>query len=52
MKYYYGHPSSRIARLLNVAHVDVTIGRIKQRLIKLNKLKDFEGLMLNMEWLK
>ena len=52
MKYYYGHPSSRIARLLNVAHVDVTIGRIKQRLIKLNKLKDFEGLMLNMEWFK
>jgi hypothetical protein len=51
MKYYYGVPSARIARLLNVAHVDVTIGRLKQRIMRRGKIKDFDALLAKMDWL-
>lgn len=51
MKYYYGVPSTRIARILNVAHVDVTIGRLKQRIMRKGKIKDFDALLAKMDWL-
>ena len=52
LKYYYGQPSARISRVLNVAHVDVTIGRIKQRLIKKSGFNDVEELIAKYPWLK
>lgn len=52
LKYYYGVPSSRISRLLNVAHVDVTIGRLKQRILRKLKINDMEALLLKYDWLK
>jgi len=52
MKYYYGLPSSRIARLLNVAHVDVTIGRLKQRIIKKTGVHNLEEWLTQFDWLK
>ena len=52
MKYYYGLPSSRIARLLNVAHVDVTIGRLKQRIIKKTGVQNLEEWLTQFDWLK
>jgi RNA polymerase sigma factor (sigma-70 family) len=51
MKYYYNVPSVRIARLLNVAHVDVTIGRIKQRILRKGKIHDFEAYISSIDWL-
>jgi len=52
LKYYYGQPSARISRVLNVAHVDVTIGRIKQRLIKKSGFNDVDELIAKYPWLK
>jgi RNA polymerase sigma factor (sigma-70 family) len=51
MKYYYGVPSARIERILNVAHADVTIGRLKQRILRKGKLNDFEEFVAKMDWL-
>jgi hypothetical protein len=51
LKYYYGVPSARIARILNVAHVDVTIGRLKQRILKKSGAKDLEALLRAYPWL-
>ena len=51
MKYYYGLPSSRIAQLLNVAHVDVTIGRLKQRIIKKTGVENLEEWLTKFDWL-
>jgi hypothetical protein len=51
LKYYYGVPSARIARILNVAHVDVTIGRLKQRILKKSGAKDLEALLREYPWL-
>jgi DNA-directed RNA polymerase specialized sigma24 family protein len=51
LKYYYGVPSARIARILNVAHVDVTIGRLKQRIIKKSGIKDLDNLLKAYPWL-
>lgn len=51
MKYYYGVPSARISRILNVTHVDVTIGRLKQRIMRKGKITDFDALLSKMDWL-
>jgi len=51
MKYYYGVPSARISRILNVTHVDVTIGRLKQRIMRKGKISDFDALLSKMDWL-
>jgi DNA-directed RNA polymerase specialized sigma subunit len=51
LKYYYGVPSARIARIMNVAHVDVTIGRLKQRIIKKSGVKDLDALLSAYPWL-
>ena len=51
LKYYYGVPSARISRILNVAHVDVTIGRLKQRIIKKSGIKDLDNLLKSYPWL-
>jgi RNA polymerase sigma factor (sigma-70 family) len=51
LKYYYGVPSARIARIMNVAHVDVTIGRLKQRIIKKSGVKDLDALLRAYPWL-
>lgn len=51
MKYYYGLPSARIARLLNVAHVDVTIGRLKQRIMNKTGVENLEDWLTKFNWL-
>lgn len=51
LKYYYGVPSARISRILNVSHVDVTIGRLKQRIIKKSGIKDLDNLLKAYPWL-
>jgi hypothetical protein len=51
LKYYYGVPSARIARILNVAHVDVTIGRLKQRIIRKSGINDLDALLRAYPWL-
>ena len=51
LKYYYGVPSARISRILNVSHVDVTIGRLKQRIIKKSGIKDLDNLLTAYPWL-
>jgi RNA polymerase sigma factor (sigma-70 family) len=51
LKYYYGVPSARIARILNVAHVDVTIGRLKQRIIRKSGINDLDALLRTYPWL-
>jgi c-di-GMP-related signal transduction protein len=50
MKYYYGKPSSYISRKLNVAHVDVTIGRIKERIQKKSGIKNIDELITKNKW--
>jgi len=52
LKYYYGVPSARIARILNVAHVDVTIGRLKQRILKKSGITNLDELLLKYDWLR
>ena len=46
MKYYYNKPSAYISKKLNITHVDVKIGRIKERIKKLTGVRDLEGLLL------
>jgi len=52
MKYYYGRSSASISRLLNVAHVDVTIGRLKQRILKKSGIANLDELLLKYDWLR
>lgn len=52
MKYYYGRSSASISRLLNVAHVDVTIGRLKQRILKKSGITNLDELLLKYDWLR
>ncbi len=50
MKYYYGKPSSYISRKLNVAHVDVSIGRIKEKIQKKSGIKNIDELIAKNKW--
>ncbi len=50
MKYYYGKPSDYISRKLNVAHVNVTIGRIKERIVQKSGIKNIDELMEKYNW--
>lgn len=52
MKYYYGRPSSSISRLLNIAHVDVTIGRLKQRIKRKSGIDNLDELLEKYDWLQ
>ena len=45
MKYYYNKPSTYISRKLNVTHVDVKIGRLKQRIQRLTGINNIEELL-------
>jgi len=38
--------------LLNVAHVDVTIGRLKQRILKKSGIANLDELLLKYDWLR
>lgn len=51
MKYFYGKSSASISRLLNVAHVDVTIGRLKQRIVKKTGIADLDIWLGKFDWL-
>jgi len=45
MKYYYGKPSNYIGKKMNEAHVDVYIGRLKERLKKKTGIKNLEEFL-------
>ena len=45
MKYYYSKPSVYISRKLNITHVDVKIGRLKNRIKKLTGIDNIEALL-------
>jgi RNA polymerase sigma factor (sigma-70 family) len=45
MKYYYNKPSTYISRKLNITHVDVKIGRLKNRIKKLTGIDNIEVLL-------
>ena len=45
MKYYYNKPSAYISRKLNITHVDVKIGRLKNRIKKLTGIDNIDGLL-------
>lgn len=50
MKYYYGKPSIYISRVLNVAHVNVSINRIKERIVQKSGVKNIDELMEKYSW--
>ncbi|MBU3660528.1 MAG: sigma-70 family RNA polymerase sigma factor [Flavobacteriales bacterium] len=43
MKYFYGKPSSYISKRMNEAHVDVYIGRLKEKIKKKSGIQDIQG---------
>lgn len=45
MKYYYNKPSVFISKKLNVTHVDVKIGRLKNRIKKITGIENIEELL-------
>lgn len=45
MKYYYGKPSNYISKKMNETHVNVYIGRIKEKLIKKTGISDLESFV-------
>ena len=45
MKYYYNKPSVYISKKLNITHVDVKIGRLKNRIKKLTGIDNIEALL-------
>ena len=45
MKYYYNKPSAYISRKLNITHVDVKIGRLKNRIKKLTGIDNIDALL-------
>jgi RNA polymerase sigma factor (sigma-70 family) len=45
MKYYYGKPSNYISKKMNETHVNVYIGRLKERLIKKTGISDLESFV-------
>jgi len=42
MKYFYGKPSAYISRKMNESHVDVYIGRLKERIKKKSGIQDIQ----------
>lgn len=50
MKYYYDKPSAYISSKLNVAHVNVTISRIKERIIQKSGIKNIDELIEKYTW--
>ena len=50
MKYYYDKPSTYISQRLNIAHVNVSIGRIKERIIQKSGIKNFDELISKYNW--
>jgi hypothetical protein len=45
MKYYYGKPSNYISKKMNETHVNVYIGRLKEKLIKKTGISDLESFV-------
>ena len=45
MKYYYNKPSVYISKKLNITHVDVKIGRLKNRIKKITGIDNIEALL-------
>ena len=45
MKYYFNKPSAYISRKLNITHVDVKIGRLKNRIKKLTGIDNIDALL-------
>jgi len=45
MKYYYNKPSVYISKKLNITHVDVKIGRLKNRIKKMTGIDNIEALL-------
>jgi len=50
MKYYYGKPSIYISRVMNVAHVNVSINRIKERIVQKSGVKNIDELIEKYSW--
>ena len=50
MKYYYDKPSTYISQRLNIAHVNVSIGRIKELIIQKSGIKNFDELISKYNW--
>jgi RNA polymerase sigma factor (sigma-70 family) len=46
MKYYYGKPSIFISKKMNETHVDVYIGRLKERLKKKIGIKNLDDFLI------
>jgi RNA polymerase sigma factor (sigma-70 family) len=45
MKYYYGKSSNYISQKMNETHVNVYVGRLKERLIRRTGISDLEGFV-------
>jgi DNA-directed RNA polymerase specialized sigma subunit len=43
MKYFYGKPSTYICKRMNESHVDVYIGRLKEKIKKKSGIQDIQG---------
>ncbi|MFM8241650.1 MAG: hypothetical protein ACKN86_02510, partial [Crocinitomicaceae bacterium] len=46
MKYYYGKPSVYISKKMNETHVDVYIGRLKERLKRKIGIKNLDEFLI------
>jgi DNA-directed RNA polymerase specialized sigma subunit len=42
MKYFYGKPSAYISKRMNESHVDVYIGRLKEKIKKKSGIRDVQ----------